>query len=196
LAAQHGIRRDDLDRSFVEAALAEAARFLYVGHVTTGEHALDARLHLSCRADTPGLAAPLGTHRPLTAADIVLRRWRVPNRVALIACESGGDTQFAEPSGLVAAMVHCGAEHVVSTRWTLPTDTGLTHLAQLTTPALSHAVVAVDAAQATPDPIAALAAWQRKQATLWEETGDPAFSPVIWAAFTTAWAPGQRGAVP
>jgi hypothetical protein len=195
LVARHGVRRDDLDRSAVSRALADAGRFLYVGHVTTGEHALDARLHLSCRAAEPGLAAPLGAHRPLTAADIVLGRWRVPNRVALIACESGGDTRFAEPSGLVAAMVHSGAEHVVSTRWTLPTDAGLRHLVPgfpQAAAVLSHAVVAVDAAQAAPDPIAALGAWQRAQATLWEETGDPGYSPVIWAAFATSWAPSIR----
>jgi hypothetical protein len=189
LVARYGVRRDDTDRVFVESALVDAARFLYVGHVTTGEHALDARMHLSCRADVPGVAPPLGAHRPLTAADIVLRGWHVPNRVALVACESGGDNRFAEPSGLVAAMVHGGAEHVVSTRWTLPTDAGLAHLAQVTTPVLGHAVMAVDAAQAAADPVAALAAWQLDQATLWESTGDPAYSPIIWAAFATAWAP-------
>jgi hypothetical protein len=89
-------------------------------------------------------------------------------------------------------MIHGGAAHVVSTRWTLPTDAGLAHLVPgfpAGTSVLSHAVVAVDAAQASPDPIAALAEWQRLQATRWEETGDPAYSPVIWSAFATTWAP-------
>ncbi|PRY37843.1 CHAT domain-containing protein [Umezawaea tangerina] len=196
-----GARRDDVDRDVLEAALADASRFLYVGHVTTGGHGLDARLHLSCRADTQGRAAVLGAHRPLTAADLVLghrpgapKPWRIPNRVALVACESGGDVRFAEPTGLVAAMVHGGAEYVASTRWTLPTDAGLAHLVPDFPPTavLGPAVVAVDAAQSAADPVAALGAWQRERADLWERAGDPAHSPVVWAAFTTAWAPGPR----
>ncbi|RKT55788.1 CHAT domain-containing protein [Saccharothrix australiensis] len=197
-----GVRRDDVDRDFLERALADAARLLYVGHVTTGGHGLAARLHLSCRADTTtGRAAPVGAHRPLTAADLVLghrpgppRPWRMPNRVALVACESGGDVRFAEPSGLVTAMVHGGAEYVLSTRWTLPTDAGLTALVPgfPPTPVLGRAVSAVDRAQSAADPVAALGAWQREQATRWERTGDPACSPVVWAAFATAWAPAPR----
>lgn len=193
-----GVRRDDVDRDFLEAALADASRLLYVGHVTTGGHGLDARLHLSCGTGTTGRAALVGGHRPLTAADVVLghrpgppRPWRIPNRVALVACDSGGEARFAEPSGLVAAMVHGGAEHVVSTRWTLPTDAGLAALVPgfPGTPVLGPAVLAIDAAQSAADPVGALNAWQRDQATRWERTGDPAFSPVVWAAFATAWAP-------
>lgn len=191
-------RRTDVDRDHLERALSTAARFLYVGHVTTGDHALDARLHLSCDTGTTGRAAPIGAHRPLTAADIALghrpgtpKPWRIPNRVALIACESGGDTRFAEPTGLVAAMIHGGAEYTTSTRWTLPTDAGLHHLVPdfPDTPVLGPTVVAVDNAQSAPDPIAALCAWQREQADRWELTGDPAHSPVVWAAFGTAWSP-------
>ncbi|MEU4806528.1 CHAT domain-containing protein [Actinosynnema sp. NPDC023587] len=201
LAAGHapgGVRRDDIDRDVLEHALRDAGRLLYVGHVTTGGHGLDARLHLSCGTGTTGRAAPVGAHRPLTAADIALghrpgapRPWRIPNRVALVACESGGDVRFAEPTGLVAAMVHGGAEYVVSTRWTLPTDAGLAALVPgfPPTPVLTPAVLAVDAAQSAPDPVAALGAWQRERATRWERTGDPACSPVVWAAFGTAWAP-------
>jgi hypothetical protein len=190
--------RSTVDRDELERALATAARFLYVGHVTTGDHALDARLHLSCDTRTTGRATPVGAHRPLTAADIALghrpgppKPWRVPNRVALIACESGGDTRFAEPTGLVAAMIHGGAEYTTSTRWTLPTDAGLRHLVPdfPDTPVLGPTVVAIDQAHSTPDPIAALCAWQRDQADRWERTGDPAHSPVVWAAFGTAWSP-------
>jgi CHAT domain-containing protein len=168
----------DVDRDFLAKALSTAARFLYVGHVTTGGHGLDARLHLS--------------HRPLTAADIVLGSWRIPSRVALVACESGGDNRFAEPSGLVTAMINGGAEHVLSTRWTLPTDAGLAQLASLAGSVLQDAVIAVDAIQSAPNPISALAGWQRDQANHWEETGDPTYSPVVWAAFATAWAPTER----
>ncbi|QQQ78509.1 CHAT domain-containing protein [Saccharothrix sp. 6-C] len=196
--APGGVRRDDIDRDHLERALATASRFLYVGHVTTGGHGLDARLHLSCTADTTGRAAPLGAHRPLAAADLVLghrpgpvRPWRIPARVALVACESGGDVRFAEPSGLVTAMVHGGAEHVTATRWTLPTDEGLRRLVPgfPATPVLGPTVVAVDAAHRAPDPVTALNDWQRAAATRWEETGDPTCSPLLWAAFTTTWAP-------
>jgi len=198
LVEAYGVRRDDLDRDHLEHALTTAARFLYVGHVTTGDHGLDARLHLSCTADTTGRAAPLGAHRPLTAADIVLghrpdkvRPWRVPARVALVACESGGDLRFAEPSGLVTAMVHGGAEHVTATRWTLPTDVGLRQLVRdfPATPVLGPTVLAIDAAHRAPNPVTALNEWQRAMANRWEETGDLTCSPLVWAAFTTTWAP-------
>lgn len=185
-----GFRRADVDRDVLEPLLAEAGRFLYVGHVTTSAHGLDARLHLSCGTGTSGRADPVGAHRPLTAADIALghradapRPWRLPNRVALVACESGGDARFAEPSGLVAAMVHCGAEYVTSTRWTLPTD------AVLPKPAFASAVAAVDEAQESADPVTGLGAWQRAQADRWDTDGDPAASPILWAAFSTAYAP-------
>lgn len=198
LVEAYGVRRDDIDRDHLEQALAAAARFLYVGHVTTGDHGLDARMHLSCTADTTGRAAPLGAHRPLTAADIVLghrpdqvRPWRVPARVALVACESGGDLRFAEPSGLVTAMVHGGAEHVTATRWTLPTDFGLRTLVPdfPATPVLGPTVLAIDAAHRAPNPVTALNEWQRAMASRWEKTGDLTCSPLVWAAFTTTWAP-------
>ncbi|MDU0288592.1 CHAT domain-containing protein [Saccharothrix longispora] len=193
-------RGTEVDRDALEAALARAARFVYVGHVTTGGHGLDARLHLSCTAATTGRAALLGDHRPLTAADVVLghrpgapRPWRIPNRVALIACESGGDLRFAEPSGLVTAMVNGGAEHVTATRWTLPTDEGLRRLVPgfPATPVLPSIVRAVDEAHRAPVPAAALNEWQRGLATRWEETGDPTCSPLLWGAFTTTWAPAR-----
>ncbi|MBN6033646.1 CHAT domain-containing protein [Amycolatopsis sp. 195334CR] len=196
--ATGGLRRDDVDREYLEEALAGAARFLYVGHVTTGEHGLDARLHLSCTAAAAGRAEPIGAHRPLTAADIVLghrpgpaRPWRIPARVALVACESGGEVRFAEPSGLVTAMVHGGAEHVTATRWVLPTDEGLRRLVPdfSGTPVLNPAVLAVDAAHRAEDPVRALNTWQREAANQWEATGEAAYSPVVWAAFSTTWAP-------
>lgn len=197
LVEAYGVRRV-IDRDHLEPALATAARFLYVGHVTTGDHGLDARMHLSCTADTTGRAAPLGAHRPLTAADILLghrpdevRPWRVSARVALVACESGGDVRFAEPTGLVTAMVHGGAEHVTATRWTLPTDAGLYQLVPdfPAIPVLGPTVLAIDAAHRTPNPVTALNEWQRAAASRWEKTGDLTSSPLVWAAFTTTWAP-------
>ncbi|MFB9908501.1 CHAT domain-containing protein [Allokutzneria oryzae] len=187
------VHRDELERE-----LTDASRFVYIGHVTTADHGLDARMHLSCGAETTGRAALVGAHRPLTAADIALghrpdspRPWRIPNRVALIACESGGDSRFAEPTGLVTVMVRGGAEYVTSTRWTLPTDAGLTKLVPGFSPddgsVFTDAVLAVNDAHESPDPIAALSAWQRKQADNWEATGDPRFSPVLWGAFSTTY---------
>lgn len=168
---------DTLDRDTLRPALAEAGQFLYVGHVTTAAHALDARLHL--------------TQGPLTAADLL--GWRIPNRAALIACESGGDHRFAEPSGLVAAMVHGGAEYVTATRWVLPTDAGLTRLFPgFHAPAggvLAEAVLAVHDAQTQADPVAALNDWQRAQSDRWESTGAPSATPLVWAAFGVAHAP-------
>src|SRR6185295_10866464 len=120
-----------------------------------------------------------------TAADLL--GWRIPNRAALIACESGGDHRYAEPSGLVAALVHGGAEYVTATRWVLPTDAGLTRLLPgFQSPPdglLAGAVLAVHDAMAQPDPVAALNDWQRSQADAWETTGAPELTPLVWAAF-------------
>ncbi|MEU5157600.1 CHAT domain-containing protein [Glycomyces sp. NPDC021274] len=189
-------RRSDQTRDTLEPELADASRFLYVGHVTTSAHGLDARLHLSCGPGTTGRAAVVAGHRPLTAADIVLGhrpdapgRWSMPNRVALIACESGGEARFAEPVGLVAAAIHAGAEYVTATRWTLPTDAGLRRFAPRATPettAIPEVVLAVNRAHQSPDPVAALSAWQRHHAAQWETHGRLENSPIIWAAFGTA----------
>ena len=189
-------RRGDLTRDTIEPLLADASRFLYVGHVTTSAHGLDARLHLTCGASTTGRAAAVAGHRPLTAADIVLGHrpadpggWRMPNRVAFIACESGGEVRFAEPVGLVAAALHTGAQFVTATRWTLPTDAGLRRFAPAATPettVIPQTVIAVDAAHDSPDPVAALNSWQREHADRWEAEGRIEDSPVIWAAFGTA----------
>ena len=174
--------------------LDDAARLLYVGHVSSSHHGLDVRLHLSDRADTPGRAEPIGAHRPLAASDLAFGSdgagpWRFPARVALIACESGADQRFAEPAGLVSAMVRHGAEHVTATRWTLPTDDGLSAVAGIDEPVFASAVSAIDHAQEQPDPIDALGAWQCHQAARWTATGSIAHSPLMWGAFTATWAP-------
>ncbi|THV21718.1 CHAT domain-containing protein [Glycomyces paridis] len=189
-------RRNDLDRDALEPLLADAARLLYVGHVTTSQNGLDARLHLSCGPATTGRGAAVRGHRPLTAADLVLGHrpdslapWRMPNRVAFIACESGGETRFAEPVGLVAAAIHGGAQYVTATRWTLPTDAGIRAFAPEATPETSllpEAITAVDAAHDTPDPVAALNDWQKMKAAAWEAEGRLEDSPVIWSALATA----------
>ncbi|MEL7975154.1 CHAT domain-containing protein [Isoptericola sp. F-RaC21] len=191
--------RSLVNRDQLRTLLADAGRFLYVGHVTQGAHALGTSLHLTDGPEAHGRATLVGgTHRPLLASDVALDGWVVPSRVALVACASGGDAGYADPTGLVAAFASRGAEHVTAARWTLPTDVGIEMLAASSLgPAstessapyenLARAIVAVDAAHEADDPVAALGAWQREQADAWERTGDPAYSPVVWAALTTAW---------
>jgi hypothetical protein len=203
VGAVSGVR---LDRDTVRVQLHDAARLLYVGHVSGGTHGLDVRMHLSCDASRPGAAAPIGPHRPLAAADLLALdaadAWRFPSRVALIACESGGDASFAEPSGLVTAMHARGAEHVTAARWTLPTDAAFAAVAAsaghrrpypgagpVGEGPFSDAVIAVDAAHERADPITALNAWQRVMADEWERSGSLTACPLIWAALGTSWAP-------
>jgi len=186
-----------IDRARLRTLLADAARLLYVGHVSSAAHGLDVRLHLSDDAETPGRAPLLGPHRPLTVADVAFGEsggdpWRIPSRVALVACESGGDMRFAEPTGLVSAMVRGGAEYVAAARWTLPTDAGLAAVSGIGAPVFSTAIAALDAAHEASDPVAALGAWQSEQADRWASTGSLEFSPLVWGAFATTWAPAAR----
>ena len=196
----HVFRRTDRNRDRIVAELDDASRLLYVGHVTRSSHALDARMHLCDDARSSGHATVVDGHRPYTAADIVLGHQperpvppRVPNRVALIACESGTDLRFAEPTGLAAAFAYRGAEYVTATRWTLPTDAGLRRfvpeLGDRAYGILAEAIAAVNAAHESPDPVRALNAWQRERAQLWTRTGDARHTPLIWASFHTFWAP-------
>ncbi|MFF0496063.1 CHAT domain-containing protein [Nocardia aobensis] len=200
----HVFRRTDLDRSRLGALLRDrAARLVYVGHVTAErpESGLseNAELHLACTADTTGFARPQRTHRPLSAKDLLLgthtlepeplagpQLWPIPSRVALIACESGGDLRFTEALGLVAAMIHGGAELVTATRWPLPTDLAFQRFAGATDAApLQEVICAVDEAHEQMEPIAALSNWQRERLAAWRERGAVEDSPLLWAAFAT-----------
>ncbi|MEU9127003.1 CHAT domain-containing protein [Kitasatospora sp. NPDC048540] len=203
-APAEAFRRSDLDRDWLGGALrAGARRLLYVGHVSgapvDGGQSEDAALHLACGAQVPGLAEPVRGHRPLSAKDLLLgtlagrpdgvpgaRLWPAPPRVALIACESGGDLRFAESFGLAAAMLHNGAELVTATRWTLPTSFAFHRLAGLSESVrpLSEAVLAVDAAHDRPDPVGALGGWQREQLARWRTGHRIEHSPLLWAALT------------
>lgn len=195
-------RRTDIDRDWLGRTLrAGASRLLYVGHVTAAApesgRAEQARLHLACTADTVGRAEPIRDHRPLSALDLILgtdldgpERWPIPARVALIACESGGDQRFGEPLGLVAAMIHGGAELVTASRWTLPTDLAHQRFGGTDAHPLREAICAIDAAHERPDPVHALNAWQRERLNAWRATGSPADTPLSWAAFTTIDAAG------
>ncbi len=194
-------RRADTDRAWLSAALrAGASRLVYVGHVTgpaagESEHA---QLHLSCTAETRGFAAAQRTHRSLSAKDLLLgthtidaspvagrELWPMPSRVALIACETGGDLRFTEALGLTNAALAAGAELVTATRWPLPTDQAFHTLTATTTHPLQAAVCAVDAAHETSTPIPTLLAWQRARLADWQADPIPANSPLLWAAFAT-----------
>ncbi|MFJ2557843.1 MULTISPECIES: CHAT domain-containing protein [unclassified Streptomyces] len=201
-------RRTDVDREWLGAALgAGASRLLYVGHVTAAAPATgqseDAQLHLACGADAVGFAPPVRAHRPLSAKDLLLgthglpdadpadttgrARWPVPSRVALIACESGGDLRFGEALGLATAMVHGGAETVTTGRWTLPTDLAFHRIAGTapTSRPLQDVVRAIDAAHEEDDAVLAHGDWQRERLAAWRALRTVEHSPVLWGAFAT-----------
>ncbi|MEE1804211.1 CHAT domain-containing protein [Streptomyces sp. JV176] len=201
-------RRTDVDREWLGATLgAGASRLLYVGHVTAAAPATgrseDAQLHLACGADAVGFAPPVRAHRPLSAKDLLLgthglpdadpadttgrARWPVPSRVALIACESGGDLRFGEALGLATAMVHGGAETVTTGRWTLPTDLAFHRIAGAapTSRPLQDAVRAIDAAHEEDDAVLAHGDWQRERLAAWRALRTVEHSPVLWGAFAT-----------
>lgn len=197
-------RRTDLDRDWLGEALRKGARrLMYVGHVSgapvEGGQSEDVTLHLCCGPETTGMTEPVRTHRPLSAKDLLLgtlplladgvpgaHLWPAPPRVALIACESGGDLRFAESFGLATAMIHNGAHLVTATRWVLPTSFAFHRLAQLpeSVRPLTQAVVAVDAAHEDHDPVRHLGAWQRQQLDRWRAEGRIEHSPLLWAALT------------
>ncbi|MGQ4365214.1 hypothetical protein [Streptomyces sp. SAS_272] len=203
-APAEAFRRTDLDRDWLSAVLRKGARrLLYVGHVSgapvEGGQSEDGALHLCCGPQTTGLTETVRTHRPLAAKDLLLgtlpmradgepgaRIWPAPPRVALIGCESGADLRFAESFGLATAMIHNGAELVTATRWTLPTSFAFHRLAGLpeSVRPLTEAIVAVDAAHESPDPVARLASWQRERLDHWRAEGGIEHSPLLWAAMT------------
>ncbi|MFL1429752.1 MULTISPECIES: hypothetical protein [unclassified Nocardiopsis] len=197
---QEALRRTDQDRRWLGEALnAGARRLLYVGHATSAPvedgQSEDTLLHLCCTADTEGYAAPVRGHRPLSAKDLLLGApggrsgpWPSPARVALVACDSGADTRFAEPFGPASALLRNGADLVTAARWALPTNAAFHRFGGV--PAaerpLTELVAAVDAAHDAPAPVRALADWQRTRLDRWRTTGDPAAAPLLWAALATA----------
>jgi hypothetical protein len=178
-------RRTDADRGWLENQLDKRpSRLLYVGHATAADgdvgHAYRAALHL---ADA----------RPLTAADLMSAKLSMPPRIAMIACASGGDYQFDEATGLVAAMILGGAQLVTATLWSLPTTAGYRQFkadAGDQDP-MAQAIVAVDRAHDDPDAGRSVNAWQRAQMRRWRD-GDPSASPLYWAALATFAVDGAR----
>jgi hypothetical protein len=207
----------EADRCWLGKRLREspAARLLYYGHASSADEEIgSAALHLADGPGTYGLAGAIGGHRPFTALDLLIgtltagaaqetgtlpctgRRpgheiWPMPPRVAIIACDSGGDHRHVEPFGLVMACLNAGAELVTATRWALPTDHAFT-LQGCAAPGPTTALMRqVDLCHEDPDPVTALSAWQRGRLTAWTDRGDLRDTPLLWAALTTHHAPAR-----
>lgn len=192
-------RRPDADRKWLAEMLAHRpSRLMYVGHASSadgaGGQADRAALHLACTAAAPGDAAAIGDHRPLTASDLMALRLPVPPRVALLACASGGDYQFDEATGLVAAMILGGAQLVTATLWSLPTTAAYRQFSSagsgLADP-MSEVVSAVDTAHRDVDAGCAVNRWQRAQMRSWRD-GTVTASPLYWGAMVTFAVDGAR----
>jgi hypothetical protein len=182
-------RRSDADRAWLADLLDRApSRLLFVGHASAADrthgYADRAALHLACTSAADGAAEPVGDHRPLLAADLMAAQLSVPPRVALLACGSGGDYQFDEATGLVAAMVLCGSELVTATLWSLPTTAGYRRFTTRVDDPMAEVVIAVDDAHETDHPVLSLNRWQRGQMRRWR-AGDAGASPLYWAAVVT-----------
>jgi hypothetical protein len=178
-------RRADADRTWLADLLAkEPSRLLFVGHATAADgdvgHAYRAALHLA-------------DDRPLTASDLMSLKLPMPPRVALLACASGGDYQFDEATGLVAAMILGGAQLVTATLWSLPTAAGYRQFASTADDLdpMADAIIAVDRAHETADAGCAVNTWQREQMRRWRD-GDLTASPLYWAALVTFAVDGAR----
>jgi hypothetical protein len=178
-------RRTDADRLWLGRQLGgQPSRLLYVGHATAADgdigHADRAALHFA-------------DEKPLTASDLMSAKLPMPPRIAMIACASGGDYQFDEATGLVAAMILGGAQLVTATLWSLPTAAGYRQFA----PAagdhdpMAEAIIAVDRAHEEQDAGRAVNTWQRTQMRRWRD-GNIDASPLYWAALATFAVDGAR----
>jgi hypothetical protein len=190
-------RRRDADRIWLAKQLARTpSRLMYVGHASSARGRADrAALHLACTDEIPGDAEAIGDHRPLTASDLMSLQLPIPPRVALLACGSGGDYQFDEATGLVAAMILGGAQLVTATLWSLPTSAaygrfGVAEADPMADP-MADVVVAVDDAHEGADAGCAVNRWQRAQMRRWRD-GDATASPLYWAALVSFAVDGAR----
>jgi hypothetical protein len=178
-------RRTDADRPWLGRQLdRQPSRLLFVGHATAADgdigHADRAALHLA-------------DEHALTAADLMSAKLPMPPRIAMMACASGGDYQFDEATGLVAAMILGGAQLVTATLWSLPTTAGYRQFAPDADDhdPMAEAIIAVDRAHEDPDAGRAVNRWQREQMRRWQD-GDTSASPLYWAALTTYAVDGAR----
>jgi hypothetical protein len=186
-AAVELFRRSDAGREWLAGQLAlRPSRLLYVGHATAADGDVG-------RADRAALH--LADGRPLTASELMSAKLPFPPRVALLACASGGDYQFDEATGLVAALILCGAQLVTATLWSLPTAAGYRQFAPKSVDPqvdpMVDAIVAVDNAHVEADAGSAVNRWQREQMRRWRD-GDLSASPLYWAALVTFAVDGAR----
>jgi hypothetical protein len=189
-------RRQDADRIWLAKQLAQTpSRLVYVGHASSADGRADrAALHLACTAGIAGDAEAIGDHRPLTASDLMSLQLPIPPRVALLACGSGGDYQFDEATGLVAAMILGGAQLVTATLWSLPTSAAYRlFAAPAGEPAdpMAEVVIAVDDAHEGAEAGCAANRWQRAQMRRWRE-GVVTASPLYWGALVSFAVDGAR----
>jgi hypothetical protein len=137
----------------------------------------------------------LAEERPLSASDLMSAELAVPPRVALMACASGGDYQFDEATGLVAAMILRGAQLVTATLWSLPTAAGYRQFAPNPVDAvvdpMADAIIGVDNAHEADDAGCAVNQWQRERMRRWRD-GDQTASPLYWAAMVSFAVDGAR----
>lgn len=180
------LQRRQIDRDELSRLLHERpASMLFAGHVSVADDG-DTRqtvLHLACEARSDGLAATIGDHRPLAAADLLDDavsggdRWPMPPRVGLVACHSIGELGFDEAFGVSVAMITAGAEQVLATTWTMPTDRVLDGRGA----PFSELVVAADDILRADDAARRLSAWQRERRAAWVAHGRLADAPLWWA---------------
>lgn len=156
------------------------ARLTYFGHAISGEEQAPAAAGLVL-VDDAGRAKIFTAFEWLAEPD----RFPAPPRVAVIGCGSD-DSAVAEQSGLPIAAINAGAGIVTATRWILPLDPGP---GGGPTTALA---VAIDGAHGSPDPVDALRTWQLERLRRWRRRGEPADTPLLWAALVTYLAPARR----
>lgn len=190
-----------------------SSRLVYYGHASAADaEPGSAAIHLADPAHEYGLARPLGDHRPFTALDLLLGTldaddmpvdervpghliWPMPPRVAIIACDSGGDYRHLEPFGLVLACLNAGAELVTATNWTLPTDQAFRMVhpekVELTDGPTTDLMRQVDRCHELSDPVAGLTEWQLGRLAAWTADGDVRDTPLLWAALTNHVAPAR-----
>lgn len=173
--------------------------FVFVGHVEGAAGGTSMRLSPAIADGLPPDAA-LGR---LSAADLVLGTsaeggdtgaalWPMPARVAIVACNSGGDLGRREPFGLVVSCLNAGARWAVATRWVLPSDRAF-RAGPVIGPAdpqpLAEVAAAVAAATNGQDGTRLVVGFVRACLRRWEELPDDApqmarvaASPLTWGA--------------
>lgn len=156
-----------------------ASRLLMIGH---------------CRTDRRTGETEFQMERPLKVSHLVRNpsKWPMPPRVGVVACASGTDLTEHEPFGLGTALLLHGADTVHLTLWTLPTDAALGLVQPDADGAFARLAQAVDHAQASPDPVAALNRFQREQLEQWRRHPSLSTSPLVWGAAITMTAPRYR----